>query len=209
MTPRNQTVDSQCEKSLSLYGLDSSSVFPLSRTNVEHVGKRKMPNARLERDQLVAAIFNKLAGPNAPPVHDYDELQAEAFDTDELEEWKHVEAALGDLPPCVVQGLLGLLADWQDRNNHGRRRALILAASVAKRRGQTGIARDLLLVAGIPDNAALQSSGADDRAIRECESLFDDWKPTERDCGEAQVRCFPIRMEGMFHIDRGNAALAD
>jgi hypothetical protein len=168
-----------------------------------------MPNARREREQLTAAIFNKLAGPNAPPVHDFDELQAEAFDNDELEAWKHTEAALGDLPPRVMQGLLGLLADWRDKTNHGHRHALVLAASVAARRGQIEIARDLLLVAGILDSAALQSSGADDRAIGNCESLFDNWKPTQRDCRESHVRCFPVGLEGMFHTDRGNASLAE
>jgi hypothetical protein len=168
-----------------------------------------MPNARREREQLTAAIFNKLAGPNAPPVHDFDELQAEAFDNDELEAWKHTEAALGDLPPRVMQGLLGLLADWQDKNNQGHRHALVLAASVAKRRSQIEIAQDLLLVAGILDSTALRSSGADDRAICQCESLFITWKPTERDCGRAHVRCVPTRMEGMFSVSRSHSALAE
>jgi hypothetical protein len=168
-----------------------------------------MQNAKCECEQLTAAVFNKLAGPSAPPIHNYDELQNECFDNDELKDWRDIDAALAALPSRVMQGITRLLADWQDKNNHGRRHAFVLAASVAARRGQIEVARDLLLVAGILDIAALLTSGADDCAIGNCESLFDNWKPTERDSGEAHVRCFPMRMESMFSIGRSHSAPAE
>lgn len=152
------------------------------------------------REKITALLYNKLTGWQAEPVHSFEELEIEldgAF-PEELDKWKAIDNGLRRFPGDVFAALAELLNQREKANNDGYRSATVFAARVALQRGQSELARDLLVNADITGRKSLEASGADGGDIFECQPLFIGGKWDKQAISQSIQRTLPSHLQNRF-----------
>ena len=155
------------------------------------------------REKMTARIYNMLTGWQAEPVNRFEELEIELDGNfpDELEKWKATDNDLRGLRGDVFAALAELLWRCEETDSDGYRSAMVFAARVALQRGQTEMARDLLVNADITNRKALEASGAEAGDIFECQPLFVGGRWDHQSIWQSMQRTTPSHLRNRFRYE--------